>query len=125
MAYIWRIIWGILILIYPNLIYGYLNIFISHKEVIKIMGKFFNKIFLFMMVKTWFCVKLFPGLEADLFYVHEGAINNFAIQFRVPLPADHYDVEFSWESLTSYPVSGVKSKSFHKFHFLKCNYMCM
>lgn len=46
-----------------------------------------------------------PGLEADLFYVHEGAINTYAMHFTVPVPADVHDLEFSWQSLTTYPVS--------------------
>lgn len=45
------------------------------------------------------------GLEADLFYVHEGAINTYAMHFTVPVPADVQDLEFSWQSLTTYPVS--------------------
>lgn len=45
------------------------------------------------------------GLEADLFYVHEGAVNTYAMQFTVPVQADVYDLEFSWQSLTTHPVS--------------------
>ncbi|KAM8713893.1 hypothetical protein ACLKA7_014107 [Drosophila subpalustris] len=60
---------------------GYLNIFISHHEVMKLMG-----------------------LEADLFYVHEGAINTYAMHFTVPVPADVHELEFSWQSLIAYPL---------------------
>ncbi|XP_014763490.2 tyrosine-protein kinase RYK [Drosophila ananassae] len=60
---------------------GYLNIFISHHEVMKLMG-----------------------LEADLFYVHEGAINTYAMHFTVPVPADIHELEFSWQSLIAYPL---------------------
>ncbi|XP_030080966.1 tyrosine-protein kinase RYK [Drosophila hydei] len=60
---------------------GYLNIFISHHEVMKLMG-----------------------LEADLFYVHEGAINTYAMHFTVPVPADVHELEFSWQSLITYPL---------------------
>lgn len=48
---------------------------------------------------------IYTGLEADLFYVHEGAINTYAMHFTVPVPADVHDLEFSWQSLTPYPVS--------------------
>ncbi|CAD7015172.1 unnamed protein product [Ceratitis capitata] len=44
------------------------------------------------------------SLEADLFYVHEGAINTYAMHFTVPVPADVHDLEFSWQSLTTYPL---------------------
>ncbi|XP_034477179.1 tyrosine-protein kinase Dnt [Drosophila innubila] len=63
------------------LVSGYLNIFISHHEVMKLMG-----------------------LEADLFYVHEGAINTYAMHFTVPVPADVHELEFSWQSLIAYPL---------------------
>ncbi|XP_017150483.2 tyrosine-protein kinase RYK [Drosophila miranda] len=63
------------------LVRGYLNIFISHHEVMKLMG-----------------------LEADLFYVHEGSINTYAMHFTVPVPADVHELEFSWQSLIAYPL---------------------
>ncbi|XP_055374417.1 tyrosine-protein kinase Drl-like isoform X2 [Condylostylus longicornis] len=63
------------------LTHGYINIFMSHKEVKKLMD-----------------------LEADIFYVHQGNINNYVIQFRIPLSSDHENIIFSWESLTSYPL---------------------
>ncbi|KAH8297329.1 hypothetical protein KR044_010419, partial [Drosophila immigrans] len=44
------------------------------------------------------------GLEADLFYVHEGAINTYAMHFTVPVPADVHELEFSWQSLIAYPL---------------------
>ncbi|XP_064541420.1 tyrosine-protein kinase Dnt-like [Drosophila montana] len=63
------------------LVSGYLNIFISHHEVMKLMG-----------------------LEADLFYVHEGAINTYAMHFTVPVPADVHELEFFWQNLIAYPL---------------------
>ncbi|XP_033246511.1 inactive tyrosine-protein kinase RYK-like [Drosophila miranda] len=44
------------------------------------------------------------GLEADLFYVHEGSINTYAMHFTVPVPADVHELEFSWQSLIAYPL---------------------
>ncbi|KNC30539.1 hypothetical protein FF38_02290 [Lucilia cuprina] len=81
MAKFWLLYWGLMVAWYPLLSSGYLNVFISHKEVMKLMG-----------------------LEADLFYVHEGAINTYAMHFTVPVPADVHDLEFSWQSLTAYPL---------------------
>lgn len=40
-----------------------------------------------------------------MFYVHEGAINTYAMHFTVPVPADVHELEFSWQSLITYPVS--------------------
>ncbi|XP_017476252.1 PREDICTED: tyrosine-protein kinase RYK isoform X2 [Rhagoletis zephyria] len=78
----WLNVWCALVVSwFPLLTDGYLNVFISHREVIKLMG-----------------------LEADLFYVHEGAINTYAMHFTVPVPADVHDLEFSWQSLTTYPL---------------------
>ncbi|XP_037942038.1 tyrosine-protein kinase RYK-like [Teleopsis dalmanni] len=81
MAKFWICLWCTIVSWYPLLANGYLNVFISHKEVMKLMG-----------------------LEADLFYVHEGAINTYAMHFTVPVPADVHDLEFSWQSLTTYPL---------------------
>lgn len=59
----------------------------------------------------------FAGLEADLFYVHEGAINTYAMHFTVPVPADVHELEFSWQSLIAYPVSHPTLSPFHPVHF--------
>lgn len=44
------------------------------------------------------------GLEAELFYVRDGVVNKYAMMFVVPVNASVYDLEFSWQSLTSHPV---------------------
>lgn len=44
------------------------------------------------------------GLDAELFYVRNGVVNSYAMIFVVPVPADIYDLEFTWQSLTEYPV---------------------
>lgn len=44
------------------------------------------------------------GLDAELFYVRDGIVNNYAMMFVVPVNASINDLEFSWQSLTSYPV---------------------
>ncbi|XP_055374226.1 tyrosine-protein kinase Drl-like [Condylostylus longicornis] len=84
MEIFWRryllVAWNI-IFQYLNFVNGYLDIFIAHKEFHKLIG-----------------------LEADLFYVKNGAVNSFAIQFRVPVKADHFDIQFSWQSLTTFPL---------------------
>lgn len=47
---------------------------------------------------------IIPGLDAELFYVRNGVVNSYAMIFVVPVPANMYDLEFSWQSLTEYPV---------------------
>ncbi|CAD6235989.1 GSCOCG00008038001-RA-CDS, partial [Cotesia congregata] len=59
---------------------GYLNIFISQSQVMKLLG-----------------------LEAELFYVREGVVNAYAMSFVVPVPANIADLEFSWQSLAGIP----------------------
>jgi RYK receptor-like tyrosine kinase len=51
-----------------------------------------------------FCI---AGLEAELFYVREGTINNYAMQFVVPVPQTVEDLKFTWQSLTENPVSNL------------------
>ncbi|XP_048514109.1 tyrosine-protein kinase Drl isoform X2 [Athalia rosae] len=61
---------------------GYLNIFISQAQVMKLLG-----------------------LEAELFYVREGVVNTYAMTFVVPVPANIADLEFSWQSLAGHPLA--------------------
>ncbi|XP_043257578.1 tyrosine-protein kinase Drl-like [Colletes gigas] len=61
---------------------GYLNIFISQSQVMKLLG-----------------------LEAELYYVREGVVNTYAMNFVVPVPASIADLEFSWQSLVGHPLS--------------------
>ncbi|RLU14794.1 hypothetical protein DMN91_012681 [Ooceraea biroi] len=60
---------------------GYLNIFISQSQVMKLLG-----------------------LEAELYYVREGVVNTYAMNFVVPVPANIADLEFSWQSLVGHPL---------------------
>ncbi|CAK9823931.1 Tyrosine-protein kinase Dnt [Anthophora retusa] len=60
---------------------GYLNIFISQSQVMKLLG-----------------------LEAELYYVREGVVNTYAMNFVVPVHADITDLEFSWQSLAGQPL---------------------
>lgn len=49
-------------------------------------------------------VILFPGVSAELYYVREGAINDYALNFAVPVPANISDVTFTWQSLVEHPL---------------------
>ncbi|XP_006608356.1 tyrosine-protein kinase Drl-like isoform X1 [Apis dorsata] len=60
---------------------GYLNIFISQSQVMKLLG-----------------------LKAELYYVREGVVNTYAMNFVVPVPANIADLEFSWQSLAGHPL---------------------
>ncbi|XP_033251374.1 tyrosine-protein kinase RYK-like [Drosophila miranda] len=55
------------------------------------------------------------GLEADLFYVHEGSINTYAMHFTVLVPADVHELEFSWQSLIAYPHKGLVLQEIESF----------
>lgn len=45
------------------------------------------------------------GLQAELFYVREGMVNEYAIKFVVPVPAQIHKLHFTWENLAGRPVS--------------------
>ncbi|KDR13445.1 Tyrosine-protein kinase RYK, partial [Zootermopsis nevadensis] len=49
------------------------------------------------------------GLQAELFYVREGVVNTYAMNFVVPVPAHISELEFSWQSLTKNPLPYVLS----------------
>ncbi|KAH0952464.1 hypothetical protein HN011_012440 [Eciton burchellii] len=60
---------------------GFFNLFLSQAEVRKLMG-----------------------LQAELFYVREGIINEYAIKFVVPVPAQIHKLHFTWENLVGRPL---------------------
>ncbi|XP_014214413.1 tyrosine-protein kinase Dnt-like [Copidosoma floridanum] len=60
---------------------GFFNLFLSQAEVRKLMG-----------------------LKAELFYVREGVVNEYAMKFVVPVPAAVHKLHFTWESLAGRPL---------------------
>ncbi|XP_024217010.1 tyrosine-protein kinase Dnt isoform X2 [Halyomorpha halys] len=50
-------------------------------------------------------VKRLLGLSAELYYVRNGVLNEYALNFIVPVPATMKELHFTWQSLTSRPVS--------------------
>ncbi|KAI5748705.1 hypothetical protein M8J76_001307 [Diaphorina citri] len=43
------------------------------------------------------------GLAAELFYVREGLVNEYALNFIVPVPAQIGNLHFTWQSLAGRP----------------------
>ncbi|KAH8350575.1 hypothetical protein KR067_009675 [Drosophila pandora] len=55
---------------------GHLNVFLNPVEVMRLLG-----------------------VSAEVYYVREGHINNYALNFIVPVPANVRDISFTWQSL--------------------------
>lgn len=55
-----------------------------------------------LMVSVLFCI--IPGLSAELYYVRDGQVNEYALHFTVPVPANVKDIAFTWQSLAGRPV---------------------
>lgn len=53
----------------------------------------------------WFLQFCFAGLSAELFYVRDGVINEYALNFIVPVQANINYLHFTWQSLAGKPVS--------------------
>ncbi|XP_068232377.1 tyrosine-protein kinase Dnt-like [Palaemon carinicauda] len=49
-------------------------------------------------------VKRILGLTAELFYVREGVVNDYALNWIVPVPADVHSLYFTWEATTKKQV---------------------
>lgn len=47
----------------------------------------------------------FSGLNAELFYVREGVVNEYAMSWTVKVPPDIHSIYFNWNALTKRPVS--------------------
>ncbi|KAB7499641.1 Tyrosine-protein kinase Drl [Armadillidium nasatum] len=44
------------------------------------------------------------GLNAELYYIREGVVNDYAMRFSVKIPPEIHSIYFRWESLTKKPV---------------------
>ena len=51
------------------------------------------------------------GLSAELYYVREGVINEYALNFVVPVPANIHDLFFTWQALDDKPVTLVSFRA--------------
>ncbi|CAH1377716.1 unnamed protein product [Tenebrio molitor] len=60
---------------------GYLNLYLSLLEVQRLLG-----------------------LDAELYYVREGVINNYALNFVVPVPSKLDSLQFTWKSVADRPL---------------------
>lgn len=77
-----------------------------------------------MIVQSIHSVILFSGLEAELYYVREGVVNTYAMNFVVPVPANIADLEFSWQSLVGHPVRiYIEMKTFQALKFTNYNFI--
>jgi len=47
------------------------------------------------------------GLSSELYYVRDGVVNTYAMNFEVPVPANIGELEFCWQSLTRHSVSNI------------------
>ena len=47
----------------------------------------------------------YVGLSAELYYIREGVINEYALNFVVPVPAHIQDLFFTWQAIGEKPVS--------------------
>lgn len=71
----------LLILTYLNSVKAYLNLYLSLSEVQRLLG-----------------------LAAELYYIRNGNINNYALNFVVPIPSKIDSLHFIWESLAGHPL---------------------
>ncbi|XP_058799333.1 tyrosine-protein kinase Dnt-like [Phymastichus coffea] len=72
----------LLLLLFAGYGDAYLNLFVSQSQVKKLLG-----------------------LDAELYYVREGLINTYAMNFVVPVAATIDDLEFTWQSLVGQPLA--------------------
>ncbi|MPC34297.1 Tyrosine-protein kinase Drl [Portunus trituberculatus] len=56
---------------------------------------------------VWCVLGIRVSLLAELYYVREGVINTYALNFTVPVPANFTYIYFTWKSLIKRPVGAV------------------
>jgi hypothetical protein len=67
----------------------------------------------------------FVGLDAELYYVREGVINNYALNFVVPVPSKLDSLQFTWKSVADRPVSKLATVRYPSNLKLFCCSSCM
>lgn len=65
-------------------------------------GSFYNNHKLLLNLFSYFI-----GTSAELYYVRDGVVNTYAMNFEVPVPAHINELEFCWQSLTRHSVSKI------------------
>lgn len=53
---------------------------------------------------TFFSKSFLSGLSAELYYVRDGQVNEYALHFTVPVPATVQDISFTWQALNGKPL---------------------
>lgn len=72
----------LLICVLSDGVFGYFNLYLSSKEVKKLMG-----------------------LDMELYYVKEGIVNTYAVGFVITVNSSIEELEFTWQSLRRQSVS--------------------
>ncbi|KAF0757114.1 Uncharacterized protein FWK35_00023736 [Aphis craccivora] len=49
---------------------------------------------------------IYTRLSSELYYVRDGVVNTYAMNFEVPVPANIGELEFCWQSLTRHSFNG-------------------
>ncbi|XP_065357599.1 tyrosine-protein kinase Drl [Calliphora vicina] len=72
---------GLLFLALCSLTQSHLNVYLNLHEVMRLIG-----------------------VSAELYYVREGQVNDYALNFAVPVPANINEISFTWQSLAHNPL---------------------
>ncbi|KAJ8984292.1 hypothetical protein NQ317_009776 [Molorchus minor] len=102
----------LLILSYFGYINAYLNLYLSLSEVQRLLAPhppthpLAKSPVRIINVSTYLFV-FFLGLPAELYYIRNGNINTYALNFVVPIPPKIDSLHFTWESLTGQPTRKV------------------
>lgn len=72
----------ILVSVLSHGVFGFFNMYLSPKEVKKLMG-----------------------LDMELYYVKEGTVNTYAVSYILTVNSTIEELEFTWQSLRRQPVS--------------------
>ncbi|XP_075151484.1 derailed [Haematobia irritans] len=73
---------GLFFLALCSLVQSHLNVYLNLHEVMRLIG-----------------------VSAELYYVREGQVNDYALNFAVPVPANINEISFTWQSLAHNPLA--------------------
>ncbi|KAL9924357.1 tyrosine-protein kinase Drl [Glossina fuscipes] len=72
---------GLMLLTLCRFTHSHLNVYLNLHEVMRLIG-----------------------VSAELYYVREGQVNDYALNFAVPVPANINEISFTWQSLAHHPL---------------------
>lgn len=98
--------------------YAFLNFYIGRSEMLKFAGKMtIKRSCSFRTISQKQSNQFCTGIDADLYYVRDGVINEYASKYVIVVPSNESKLHFTWLTQSTTPVSWLFS-SFSRYSII-------